>query len=93
MPERPHTTRDRLNENITHTAAQPICTIAGSPSATIMTSCAACAAGAMAMAKEAAPAGKVKQQQKRQQKVNTASYCSATADGWEAARDTAAWSF
>jgi hypothetical protein len=31
MPERPHTTRDREKENMTQVAAQPICTMAGSP--------------------------------------------------------------
>jgi hypothetical protein len=31
MPLRPHTTSDSEKENITHTAAQPTCTIAGSP--------------------------------------------------------------
>lgn len=30
-PERPHTTRDREKENITAVAAQPSCTIRGSP--------------------------------------------------------------
>jgi hypothetical protein len=31
MPERPQTTRDREKENMTQVAAQPICTMAGSP--------------------------------------------------------------
>jgi hypothetical protein len=31
MPERPHTTRDREKENMTHRAAQPTWTMAGSP--------------------------------------------------------------
>lgn len=31
MPERPHTTRDREKENITQSAAQPTCTMRGSP--------------------------------------------------------------
>jgi hypothetical protein len=30
-PERPHTTRDSVKENTTHVAAQPSCTMRGSP--------------------------------------------------------------
>jgi len=31
MPERPHTTSDSEKENMTAVAAQPTCTMAGSP--------------------------------------------------------------
>lgn len=54
VPERPQTTREREKENITQRAAQPIWTMVGSPTATMATSEAAWAAGAMATREAAA---------------------------------------
>jgi hypothetical protein len=49
-PERPQTTRDKEKVNITAVAAQPTCTMAGSPSAITIASWAAWAAGVAATA-------------------------------------------